>query len=499
MRRRVARVVAVGLAGLVTAAGLAAVAQGAMAAATTPRLIPGPQRWTAGPADYTFTPGARIVVLDERLVGTARVFAADLWALTGVSVEWTLGGEVRPGDIALNLGAVNGAEGYRLTIASTVDIRGAEAGVFYGTRTMLQLLRQSWRVAGGVAEDWPAYPERGLMLDAGRKYFSLSFLRKQIRELAYLKMNYLHLHLSDNLGFRLESATHPEVTSERHYTKTEIRELIEYAARYHVQVVPEIDFPGHMDAILSSHPELKLVSRNGVVSDGFIDLSKPDAYTLMRDLLTEFLPLFPGRYWHIGADEYVADYADYPQLGGKDSYHRFINWANEIVRAAGKITRIANDGLKPGGATVAIDSDIVVEHWSASGPGGLPWVGPAYSPRQLVAAGHRVMNRSFTPTYFTTGGPASPFNVSPGVMYDAWQPNLFVDGSTLPTADRARNLGSEVSVWCDAPEALTEEQIADKLPNRLRVMAQHTWGSPKVAPLYLLFLPMINAVGAAPA
>lgn len=369
---------------------------------------------------------------------------------------------------------------------------------FNGTRTILQLLTQSRTIPGGTATDWPAYLERGLMVDAGRKYFSLSFLRGQIRELAYLKLNHLHLHLSDVHGFRLASDTHPEVTSAQHYTKQEIRDLIAYAARYHVEVVPEIDFPGHMDAILAGHPELRLVSKSGAVSSGLIDLSKPAAYTLMRELITEFLPLFPSGYWHIGADEYVTNYADYPQLGGKDTYYRFINWANEIVRASGKTTRMANDELKPGDGTVAIDPDIVVEHWSASGLAGLPWIGPAYSPRQLVAAGHRVMNRSFTPTYFTTGGPASPFNVPPGLMYDAWQPNLFVDGSTLAVADLAGNLGSEVSVWCDAPEAMTEDQIAGVLPNRLRVMAQHTWGSPKPVPLYLQFLQVINAVGAAP-
>lgn len=496
MRRRIARLVVVGAIGLVTATGLAAVAQGAMAA-TGPKLLPGPQRWTPAAGEYAFVPGTRLVVLDERLLRTARLFAAELWALTGVSVEWVLGGEVRPGDIELGIAPVDGGpEGYRLTVGPALVVRGGGTGVFYGTRTILQLLRQGWTIAGGTAEDWPAYPERGLLLDVGRKYFSLSFLRKHIRDMAYLKLNYLHLHLSDNLGFRLESQTHPEVTSSQHYTKAEIRELIDYAAGYHVQVVPEIDFPGHMDAILASHPELRLVNRSGVANPGFIDLSKPAADTLIQDLITEFLPLFPSGYWHIGADEYVTDYADYPQLGGKDTFHRFVNWSNEIVRAAGKTTRMWNDGLKPGRSTVVISSDIVVEHWSAGGF--TPWVGQAFTPKRLIAAGHRIQNAAFTPTYYTVGGPAAPFNVAPALMYDTWNPNVFVDGSTLSAAERERNSGALVHVWCDDHTTKSEDEIATAIFPRLRVMAQHTWGSPKPAPLYLLFLPLIKAVGEAP-
>jgi hexosaminidase len=498
MQRRMARLIAVGVTGLAVATGLVAIAQGAMAT-TNPKLLPGPQRWIPGAGEYTFRPGTRLVVFNERLMRTARVFAADLTALTGVSVEWTIGGEVHSGDIALRIGPANGgAEGYRLTVGPTLVVQGqSDAGVFYGTRSILQLLRQTWNVSGGIFDDWPAYPERGLLLDVGRKYFSPSFLRERIRELAYLKLNYLHLHLSENLGFRLESESHPEITSAVHYTKQEIRELIDYAAGYHVQIVPEIDFPGHMEAILASHPDLRLVSRTGVVNPGFIDLSKPESYALMRDLITEYLPLFPSGYWHIGGDEYVTDYADYPQLGGKDAYHRFINWANDLVRAAGKTTRMWNDGLKPGGATISISPDIVVEHWSA---GGLtPWVGPALSPRQLIAAGHRVVNAAFTPTYFTNGGPAAPFNVAPALMYDTWNPNVFVDATTLTVAERTRNLGSRVHVWCDNPNARTEAEIATAIDPRLRVMAQHTWGSPKPAPLYLMFQPLINAVGEAPA
>jgi hexosaminidase len=83
-------------------------------------------------------------------------------------------------------------------------------------------------------------------------------------------------------------------------------------------------------------------------------------------------------------------------------------------------------------------------------------------------------------------------------MYDAWSPNVFVDGSTLPAGERARNLGSLLHVWCDDPGARTEDELAGAIFPRLRVLAQHTWGSAKIAPIYLLFRRMIKAVGPAP-
>lgn len=227
----------------------------------------------------------------------------------------------------------------------------------------------------GTATDWPKYPERGLLVDLGRKYFSIDWIRDRIREMSYLKLNYFHLHLSDRQGFRLASERHPEIVSDRHYMKHEIRSLIEYAQRYHVQLVPEIDFPGHMDAILAAHPDLKLVSRKGIVNHGAIDLSKPESYRLMADLLDEYLPLFPA-----------------------------------------------------------------------------------------------------------STGTSAPTNTSPTTP-------TFVDGSKLPG-----HLGAKVSVWCDEPDAKSEAQIADALRDRLRVLSQLTWGSPKPL-LYLLFMAVMNAVG----
>ncbi len=204
-------------------------------------------------------------------------------------------GTAGAGDIALTLGEDTlPAEGYRLTVAASVTVRaGTTAGAFYGTRTLLQLLHRSATVPGGTAVDRPAKAERGLMIDQGRKYFTVDWVKQHIKELAYLKLNYFHFHLSDTYGFRLESSTHPEIVSAEHYSKQDIADLVALGLKYHVTIVPEIDTPGHMNPILAAHPELALRNSSGTADPAFIDLSKPGAYTLIGDLINEYLPPVP--------------------------------------------------------------------------------------------------------------------------------------------------------------------------------------------------------------
>ncbi|WP_457032645.1 family 20 glycosylhydrolase [Kitasatospora sp. P5_F3] len=466
----------------------------AQAAAGPPQTVPALRQWTAGTGSFTFTAG-RIVVdpaYSAQLADEAGTFADDLRDLTGRTVPVVAGSPVA-GDIALTLGdAALPTEGYRMTVGQSVTLQGAtDAGVFNGTRTVLQLLRQSATVPAGTAVDWPTKAERGLMIDQGRKFFTVPWIEQHIKELAYLKLNYFHFHLSDTYGFRLESSTHPEIVSADHYSKQGIAALVALGQKYHVTIVPEIDTPGHMNAILAAHPELKLKNSSGTVSPDFIDLSLPGSYTLIKDLIQEYLPLFPAPYWHIGADEYVTDYAKYPQLlsyarahyganaTAKDTYYGFVNWSNALVRAAGKTTRMWNDGIKAGDGTVQPDRNILVEYWYNYG----------LTPQQLADAGHVVANESWTPTYYVLGG-AKP---DTRWMYESWQPDLFQGNNTL--ADPSRNPGSLIHVWCDNPTAETESQIAAGIMYPLRALAQQTWGSPKPAATYAAFTPIVAAVG----
>ncbi|MFI6846551.1 discoidin domain-containing protein [Kitasatospora sp. NBC_00085] len=473
----------------------------AQAATAPPQTIPALQQWTPGSTSYSFGAGTRIVVdsaYASQLAGDSAVFAGDIRQLTGVSVPQVTAspGSVGPGDILLTLGASDtslGTEGYSLNVGSSITVQAAgDAGVFYGTRTILQLLKQSPVIPGGSARDWAAYTERGMMVDLGRKYYSVAWLQNQIKDMAYLKLNYLHLHLSDRLGFRLESSTHPEVVSAQHYTKQEIRDLVAFAAANHVTIVPELDMPGHMDAILTAHPELKLKAADGSTPDGSnIDLSNPASYTLMKDLITEYVPLFPSAYWHLGADEYGASYSSYPQLQAyakqqygsaataKDVYYGFIRWADGVVRGAGKTMRMWNDGIHSGDGTIPVASDIVVDYWYNYG----------LSPQQLVNAGHVVNNSSWTPTYYVLGG-SKPDTT---YMYEQWNPGIFQNNQTID--DKSKDLGAKLHVWCDHPDAETEQQVAGGIANPLRALAQQTWGSPKPVATYSEFQQVITTVG----
>ena len=145
-------------------------------------------------------------------------------------------------------------------------------------------------------------------------------IAQRIRALSDLKLNLLHLHFSDDQGFRIQSETHPEVTSKPALSKDDVRALIAEATRRHMTIVPELDMPGHMTAALAQHPELQLTNAAGQKQPDKLDVTLPAARKFAADLVGEYMGLFPAPWWHMGADEYLgafsteADYNQYPQL-----------------------------------------------------------------------------------------------------------------------------------------------------------------------------------------
>ena len=475
-------------------------------------LIPNVKKQTPFPGRFGLAISTRIVLdphYSTALASTGQIFAADLKAITGHSVP-VVSSTPRPGDILLTLGSRNkmiDGEGYVMSIGDHVEIRArTDAGVFYGTQTLLQYLKQTSSLTGTVIVDWPDYPMRGLMVDVGRKYFSVQWLENEIRDLSYLKLNTLHLHLSDDKGFRIQSESHPELNAGALplYSKAQIRQLVDFAKRRHIEIIPEIDLPAHANAILRAHPELRLVDTSGNALPDKIDLSLPQSYKLIDDLLNEYLPLFPGRYWHCGCDEFLhpGEFDNYPQLKAYAVKHwgsnataidTFLNYANHvdaIVRGHGKRTRAWCDiyeYLTYTGNAVGLNKDITIELWNRES-----------DPQDVLNHGYNLLNATYQPLYYNVGDGSYNHNQE---LYENWRPNLhFNTERNRSVAPLAKGLeGAKYHIWCDNSEAEAEDQVAADINDALNCLAQNCWGASKFVPTYDKFQPIIRVIGHSPA
>ncbi|MET9676748.1 glycoside hydrolase family 20 protein [Streptomyces sp. NPDC006482] len=395
-----------------------------------------------------------------------------------------------PGDVELALGAKGAPESYTLAVRDgRVRISGPdEAGVFYGTRTLKQSVRATGAMPEGTVTDRPAKPQRGLMVDIARKHFTAAWIEDRIREMGDLKLNQLGLHFSDDQGFRIASDSHPEVVSAQHLTKAEVRRILALAASRHITVIPEIDSPGHLGAVIAAHPDLQLTSASGRAPRGAVDISDPDSARIVDDLLREYTQLFPGAYWHLGADEYVAlmsqnPEASYPQLASaarakygasarvQDLATGWLNDRAAVVRPTGKTLKAWNDGFFPGGV-VSADRDIEVEYWTGKEIGARP-------PTAYLSAGRKLVNLNDEYLYYVLGQP-NDFTYPTGRrIYEQWTP-LVVRGTTpVPARYDPQILGARFAVWCDLSGAQTQAQVADGIRLPLAALAQKVWDPAK--------------------
>lgn len=283
-----------------------------------PFTIPELTSWTGGEGQTQ--PSGRIVVQSKQLKPVAIQLMADYSQLCQKPIA-IVGGKPKAGDIVLSLKKLDNtpAEGYRMKIGDIVEIEApSAAGAFWGTRTLLQLMEQG-ALPRGEAMDVPQYKMRGFMIDVGRKFIPMQYLKNLVRIMAYYKMNTLQIHLNDNgflkyfgddwtktsAAFRLESTTYPGLTAtDGSYTKQEFIELQKVAEQLHVEIIPEIDAPAHVLAFTHYKPEL---ASKEFGMDHF-DLSNPEVYTFMDGLFKEYLsgkePVFRGPHVNIGTDEY---------------------------------------------------------------------------------------------------------------------------------------------------------------------------------------------------
>ncbi|MFJ9565461.1 glycoside hydrolase family 20 protein [Streptomyces fuscichromogenes] len=458
-----------------------------------PRTIPAVRSHTAarGPG-WRPRQGGRVVVSDPALVDEGRLTAGEL----GLTYAGQKGADddVRPGDLRLDLGGGGDPESYTMTVrGGSVRISGpGDAGVFYGTRTLKQEVHGGGTAPEGVVRDQPAKPQRGFMLDIARKPFTADWIESRIRELGDLKYNQLGLHFSDDQGFRIESDTHPEIVSRDHLAKAQVKEIVAVAAARHIQVVPEIDSPGHLGAVLAAHPELQLRNAQGVPTRGAIDISKSASARLVDDLLNEYADLFPGSYWNLGGDEYQAltvanPQTSYPQLAAAarqaygasgtvaDLTTGWLDARADTVRAHERTMRAWNDGFLRG-TSVQPAEDLQVGYWTGKENG-------ARQPVEYLRAGRKVLNYNDEYLYYVLGEPNTFVYPTGQRIYEQWSPRVLRGTTAVAARYEPQVLGGSFAVWCDLADSQTQDQVAAGIRMPLRATIQKLWdpGTPTMS------------------
>ncbi|MEW1721237.1 glycoside hydrolase family 20 protein [Streptomyces sp. NPDC093109] len=460
------------------------------ALSSAPRSIPAVRAHepARGPG---WRPGANSGVVlakgSDSLAGEGKLLSQEL------KIAYRGAAAARAGDVELALASGSGAgaaESYTLTTSGgRVRITGPDrAGVFYGTRTLKQSLRADGVMPEGVVRDSPARAERGLNLDIARKYYTPGWIEARLREMADLKMNMLGLHFSDDQGFRIESSSHPEIVSAQHLSKADVRKILALADQLHITVVPEIDSPGHLGAVLRAHPDLQLRNASGKATQGAIDISKPASAKIVDDLDREFAALFKGPYWNLGADEYQAlvvrnPEASYPELArqavqkygsGARVQDLTTAWTNDraaALKSFNKKFKVWNDGLFKGGVVKA-NPAFEVQYWTGKELG-------ARQPQEYLDEGRQVVNFNDEYLYYVLGQPNTFVYPTGQRIYEQWTPLVLRGTKPVPAAHAKQIRGGTFAIWGDFPNAQTEAQVAAGIRLPLAATAEKTWNAEK--------------------
>jgi hexosaminidase len=430
-------------------------------------LIPKPV--SAIPADGTFylSPGMSILVdpASEEVKSVGQFLADRLNPATGYAIQVEASDGAFPtGNIFLTLTDADpslGEEGYKLTITPELVKVSANqpAGLFYGVQTLRQLLPPSiesnqfqpgpWVLAAGTITDYPRFAWRGAMLDVSRHFFNMQEVKRYIDLLSLYKINHLHLHLTDDQGWRIEIKSWPDLTAiggstqvgggpGGFYTQADYAEIVAYAQSRYITVVPEIDMPGHVTAALASYPILNCdgaapeIPTTIHVLYSTLCISSDSSYQFIQEVLHEVAALTPGPFIHIGGDEAGAT--------SQKDYIAFMQSAQAAVEAEGKQVigweEIEQIKLSPGS---------VVQYWNPD----VNTIG------QAVQQGNRLVLSPANKTYLNMQyDPSTPLgeNVDGYINVEtaySWDPLTLLDG-----VNEKEILGIEAPLWTESMQTM---------------------------------------------
>lgn len=444
-----------------------------------PAVVPAPASIEAG-TGAPFRLASATTVTGE--TDAAATLAAIVEARTGLTLRASTGSATGEGDrielrIDRSTGSATGSgpESYRITVdEASVVVTGADAaGLFYGVQTLGQLVGRDgdeWIVPAVTIDDSPRFAYRGVMLDVARHFHPVETVKGYIERAASLKFNALHLHLTDDQGWRIQLAERPELTERASatavggdaggfYTKADYREIVEYAASRHMIVVPEIDMPGHTHAVGLAYPAL---AEDPVVSDdiretirvyggeepqtgvpydgiavGFSSLKIHDeaTYDFVADVFGELAGMTPGPYLHFGGDESHST--------SDEDFAVFVERVSEIIADLGK-TPVA---WHEAGAATGIADTTIGQYWGFR----TPQDGADEKARAFVDNGAQLILSPADAVYLDMRYPDGPelgltWADGPTSVERAysWEPS-----DVIPGIDDSAILGVEAPLWTE--------------------------------------------------
>ena len=517
------KIVEVGLAAIIALSGVASAAAPAFAAPNV--IYPNVQSYTKDSDTFTLPKKSRLLVVSNEKSLNNEVLLRDLKRASSQLADRSVLSEApqivfgtlenaADNDIIVKMGTNPDLTGkndaYAVDIKNNITISAEdETGIYYGLTSVIQMLIEGDNVlTKGNIVDYSDVEDRSFHLDCARKFFTKDWIISLIKDLSWQKYNSIQLHFSENEGFRLQSDTLEAIdgfqyVNNQYLTKQDMLEIIQVANEYHIEVIPSLDSPGHLGAVLRYLPSdyscASLFPSDGRRAQCFNIFTNDEARGFLIDLMTEFIDFFSEagcKRFNIGGDEFLEKFSNF----SNEQYVQIMEYFNEvsaIAKSKGMTPRTWNDGVMYGNYTgYKLDPDIEICYWAAPQN--------CASIEKFVQNGNKVINFSDIYMYYVLSSwwlqNACPEGDR---IYREWNPGKF---STLqggipqtykkPYANFVK--GGSYAVWCDVPGYMTQDSVANNIFYRTRATAYKMWNTSDSMPEYADVKKAFDKIGRVP-
>ena len=517
------KIVEVGLAAIIALSGVASAAAPAFAAPNV--IYPNVQSYTKDSDTFTLPKKSRLLVVSNEKTLNNEVLLRDLKRASSQLLDRGVLSEApqivfgtlenaADNDIIVKMGTNPDLTGkndaYAVDIKNNITISAEdETGIYYGLTSVIQMLIEGDNVlTKGNIVDYSDVEDRSFHLDCARKFFTKDWIISLIKDLSWQKYNSIQLHFSENEGFRLQSDTLEAIdgfqyVNNQYLTKQDMLEIIQVANEYHIEVIPSLDSPGHLGAVLRYLPSdyscASLFPSDGRRAQCFNIFTNDEARGFLIDLMTEFIDFFSEagcKRFNIGGDEFLEKFSNF----SNEQYVQIMEYFNEvsaIAKSKGMTPRTWNDGVMYGNYTgYKLDPDIEICYWAAPQN--------CASIEKFVQNGNKVINFSDIYMYYVLSSwwlqNACPEGDR---IYREWHPGKFstLQGGIPQTYNKPyANFikGGSYAVWCDVPGYMTQDSVANNIFYRTRATAYKMWNTAESMPDYADVKKAFDKIGRVP-